>query len=69
MSEYGHTVLPVQSHERRVACVDAIETLAQDRRLRERMGAEGKRRALGLFDINANVATHEALYEEIVTRS
>ncbi len=64
----GRTGLLVEPEDA-VALVDAIETLAQDRRLRERMGAEGKRRALGLFDINANVATHEALYEEIVTRS
>jgi glycosyltransferase involved in cell wall biosynthesis len=46
----------------------AIEALAADRPLRRRMGDAARRRAEANYDLAANVAAHERLYEDVLAR-
>ena len=49
-----------------VALSDAIIRLAGDARLRTQLGQAGRKRICEEFPIEATVATHEKLYEEVV---
>ncbi|MCK4601189.1 MAG: glycosyltransferase, partial [Phycisphaerae bacterium] len=48
-----------------VALADAIERLARDGELRERLGQAARRDVADKHSIDANIAAHEALYGEI----
>ncbi len=48
--------------------VEAIERLAGDAALREKLGAAGRQRVIKKFSIDTNVAAHEKLYLQIVGR-
>ena len=48
-----------------VALAGAIERLSADGDLRARLGAAGRESARRLYRIDANIAAHEALYEEV----
>ena len=62
----GDTGLLVPSEDV-VALANAVERLANDADLRNRMGRAGRQRAEQHFTIGATVAAHEALYEEIAS--
>lgn len=49
-----------------VALTDAIEHLGADAELRKRLGRLGRDRVEKLFDIDANIAAHAALYEDVI---
>ena len=64
----GRTGLLVQREEP-VALADAIHRLAADRVLRLRLGKAARRRIVEHFSIDAAVAAHEALYDDIARGS